>query len=44
MDLQLVANRQIQTAGSNVFLAYADGNVYYAARNLTTYVLKIGCK
>jgi hypothetical protein len=43
-ELQLWATQRIQTAGSNVFLAYKDGSVYLSAKGLTPYVEKIACK
>jgi hypothetical protein len=44
LDLQLVSLDRRQTAGANVFLTYHAGAVYYGARNLTPYVVRIACK
>jgi hypothetical protein len=42
--VQLVTARRVQTAGSNVFLAYKDGAVYFCAANTTPYVERLLCK
>jgi hypothetical protein len=43
-ELQLWATQRIQTAGSNVFLAYKDGSIYLSAKGLTPYIERISCK
>lgn len=42
--VQLVTARRIQTAGSNVFLGYKDGAVYFCAASSTPYVERLICK
>ncbi len=43
-EVQLVTTRRTMTAGSNVFLAYKDGAVYFSAASTTPYVERISCK
>ncbi len=40
-QVQLVTMRRVQTAGSNVFLAYKDKAVYFSAANTTPYVERL---
>jgi len=42
-DLQLVTARRVQTAGSNIFLAYHGGVLYVSASEHASYVQKIDC-
>lgn len=39
--VQLVTMRRLQTAGSNVFLAYKDKAVYFCAANTTPYIERL---
>lgn len=43
-ELQLWATQRIQTAGSNVFLAYKDGGIYVSAKGVSPYVERVLCK
>jgi len=42
--VQLVTMRRTMTAGSNVFLGYKDGAVYFSATSTTPYVMRLFCK
>ncbi|BCM94473.1 hypothetical protein IAD21_06380 [Abditibacteriota bacterium] len=39
--VQLVTMRRVQTAGSNVFMAYKDKAVYFCATNTTAYIERL---
>ncbi|BCW90018.1 hypothetical protein sos41_31860 [Alphaproteobacteria bacterium SO-S41] len=43
-ELQLIAMRRTQTAGSNVFLAYHKDALYFSATGRSPYVMRIDCK